>query len=93
MVTRETNYGHKIEPEKIKNYCQQIYSTYKVREKKKDKEMVLSINAGNQKKVPLRKIYKIECQICEKKGHKAVDCRESEKIKIYGHKNYKHKSV
>jgi hypothetical protein len=74
----------------LKNDLRQIYAQRSF-EKNDDKhEKVLAVQEGKRR---FKKPWKGDCRLCGKKGHKAIDCWESEKNKAKRPPNYKGKTT
>ena len=78
-----------IQLETLKRDIRQIYAkNHQSGDNKKDKEMALSTVSGKGRQ-PFKKQFKGDCRICGKKGHKAVNCWDSDKNKDKRPSNYK----
>jgi hypothetical protein len=71
-----------ISIEDLKRDMRQVYNqnTNSTFSHEKNKELVLSAVHGRGKP-RFKKIFKVYCRICGKKGHKAADCWESDRNK------------
>jgi hypothetical protein len=88
------NHNVTIKLEDLKRDIRQIYNqnTNSTFSHGKNKELVLSAVQGRGKP-RFRKVFKGDCRICGKKGHKAADCWESDKNKDMRPSNYKSTSA
>jgi hypothetical protein len=82
LVKRDLNHKVTISIEDLKRYMRQVYnqSTKSTFSHGKNKELVLSAVQG-RRKPRFKKVFKGDCRIFGKKGHKAADCCESDRNK------------
>ena len=89
FVKMQLNNGKTIQLEMLKRDIRQIYAqNHQSSDNKKDKEMALSTISGKGRQ-PFKKQFKGDCRICGKKGHKAINCWDSDKNKDKQPSNYK----
>ena len=97
VVKRDIDMGTTITLENLKEDLRRVYAQrYSDYKERGHAESVLYANAnGNPKfggKFKFKKVFKGDCRICGKKGHKAADCWEQEKNKERRPVNYKLKN-
>jgi hypothetical protein len=82
LVKRDLNHNIRITLDDLKRDIRQVHNqnTNSTFSHGKNKEFVLSAVQGKGKPC-FRKVFKGDCRICCKKGHKAVDCWVSDKNK------------
>ena len=100
VIKRDIDMGTTITLENLKEDLRRVYaqrhSEYKERDRGHREESVLYANTNPGKfgngKFKFKKVFKGDCRICGKKGHKAADCWEQDKNKERRPVNYKLKN-